>query len=83
MASLSANLVPDKPGGAQHANGQVAVAWAARADELAEWAWKYLVVRSDACGAYAPIERRGQEYTRKDGSKAKVPTNYTSKLPER
>jgi hypothetical protein len=52
-------------------------AWAARADELAAWAWR-LVNRTDVWGAYSAPDRRGVEYTRADGTKAKVPTSYTA-----
>ena len=55
------------------------IAWAARADELAAWAWERLVVRRDCWGAYTPPDRRGQTYTRKDGKPDKVPTSYTAK----
>ncbi|HEX5269701.1 MAG TPA: hypothetical protein VFW33_04395 [Gemmataceae bacterium] len=54
-------------------------AWAARADELAVWAEARLVVRRDAYGAYTPPERRGQSYTRRDGTTGTVPQSYTAK----
>src|SRR5579871_3518927 len=54
-------------------------AWTSRAPELANWAWARCVNRTDAWGAYTPVERRGQVYTRRDQTQAKVPTNYTAK----
>jgi hypothetical protein len=51
----------------------------ARAAELAQWAWANLVNRADAWGAYTPRERRGQEYTKKDGTRAKVSISNTAK----
>ena len=57
----------------------IIAAWSDRADELAVWANARLVVRSDCYGAYAPIERRGKTYTRRDGSSAKVPKSFTAK----
>jgi hypothetical protein len=54
-------------------------AWADRAGDLAAWAMARLVVRTDTWGAYTPPERRGQEYTRRDGSRDKVPSSYTAK----
>jgi hypothetical protein len=56
-----------------------AAAWAARADELARWAWDRLVVRHDCWGAYTAPEQRGRPYTRKDGTPARVPQSYTAK----
>ena len=57
-----------------------AKAWARRAAELAAWTWSRCLNRVDAWGAYTPIERRGQSYTRRgDNTQAKVPTNYTAK----
>jgi hypothetical protein len=43
------------------------VAWAARAPELARWAWARLVNRADVWGGYVPEADRGKEYTRADG----------------
>jgi hypothetical protein len=60
-------------GGGKH---DPATAWCERAGALARLVWDCLVNRVDA---YTPPRRRGQEYTRPDGSKAKVPTSFTRK----
>jgi hypothetical protein len=54
-------------------------AWDARAEALTEWARARFAVRLDAYGAYTPPERRGQTYTRQDGTTGKVPQSYTAK----
>ena len=51
---------------------QGAAAWAARAGELADWAWHRLVNRTDAWGAYRPVEESGREYPRPDGTRGKL-----------
>jgi putative DNA primase/helicase len=73
MKNISENPVPDKPG------DPIVAAWSDRAPELAEWAIARFVVRSDCFGAYSPVERRGQTYTRRDGTIAKVPKSFTAK----
>jgi len=50
-------------------------AWRRRAPDLADWAYRRLVNRTDAYGAYTPIERRGQPG--RDGRP--VPSTYTAK----
>jgi hypothetical protein len=54
-----------------------AEAWRERAPELAQWTRQHLLCRSDCWGAYTPLDRRGKTYTRKDGTIAKVPVNFT------
>ncbi len=65
----------------QIVNGRTvpATAWYDRAPDLAAWTEERLVVRRDAYGAYTPPERRGQTYTRRDGTTATVPQSYTAK----
>ena len=46
-----------------------ASAWAARADELAAWAWGQ-VNRSDVWGGYHSFADRGKRYTKADGTPA-------------
>src|SRR3954462_7097618 len=43
--------------------GEVASCWRARAPELAEWAWLYLVVRTDVWGAYGAPGAKLKTYT--------------------
>ena len=57
----------------------IIAAWSDRAPELAAWAKARFVVRSDCFGSYSPVERRGQTYTRRDGTIAKVPKSFTAK----
>jgi hypothetical protein len=54
------------------------MAWAARSAELTEWAWPRLVNRVDVWGAYTALDRRGKEYTAKDGEIKTVPKNWTA-----
>src|SRR5262245_6108046 len=54
-------------------------AWAGHASELARWAWERLVNRTDARGGYRPLRERGREYTRRDGTKARLGKSTTRK----
>src|SRR5262249_43546903 len=54
-------------------------AWAARAEELARWAWRRLVNRTDAWGGYRPPEEWGREYHRRDGTTGKLGQTTTRK----
>jgi putative DNA primase/helicase len=44
-----------------------AAPWRLRADELAAWAWRHLVVRTDVWGGYLPLNRR-EKRQRADGT---------------
>jgi hypothetical protein len=57
----------------------VAAAWARGAAELAEWAYKRLVNRTDAWGGYRPLEEVGKEYRRADGTTGKFGAQTTRK----
>jgi hypothetical protein len=54
-------------------------AWAARAAELADWAWHRLVNRTDAWGGYRPPEEVGREYVGRDGKAHKLGAQTTRK----
>jgi hypothetical protein len=56
-------------------------AWAARAGELAEWAWARLVNRVDAWGAYRPLAERGKTYTGRNGTAGTLGNSWTAPLP--
>lgn len=45
----------------------VAQEWASRATELARWAFKRLVNRTDVCGGYNALSDRGREYQNRSG----------------
>jgi hypothetical protein len=72
---------PQPPSGAsvRRDASAVASAWAARADELARWAFARLVVRSDAWGGYRPPEEWGKEYLKPDGTIGKLGQTTTRK----
>jgi hypothetical protein len=54
-------------------------AWQEHAEALSRWAWDRFVIRTHAWGAYTPPGRRGQPYTRRDGTTDTVPASYTAK----
>jgi hypothetical protein len=57
-----------------------ATAWHDRDKQLADWALARLTNRVDVWGAHAPLHRRGQTYTRRDGSTGTVPDRWTAPL---
>jgi hypothetical protein len=61
----------------------VAAAWWARSADLVSWAWARLVNRADVWGGYRPLAEAGLEYTRRDGSKAKLGAQTTRPAPSR
>jgi hypothetical protein len=67
----------DSPG--ENGNADIASAWAARATELADWAWTHLVNRTHCWGGYRPREEWDREYTRPDGTKGKLGPQTTRK----
>jgi hypothetical protein len=52
-------------------------AWGRRAPALADWVLARLVVRTDVWGGYVRVEDRGKEFTRRDGTKGKLPKSLT------
>jgi hypothetical protein len=56
-------------------------AWRVHADALAVWAQRLLVNRTDVWGGYNPLELRGQEYTRRDGTTGKYGNSTTRPAP--
>jgi hypothetical protein len=57
--------------------GTPADAWARYAPELADFAWRRLVNRSDVWGSYNPVEDRDRIVTRPDGSQTKLGASCT------
>jgi hypothetical protein len=68
--------------GRANPSDNVANAWAKRADELAEHALQQFVNRRDAWGAYSPLERRGRDYVKADGTTGKTPASHTAPRKE-
>ncbi len=52
-------------------------AWAARAPELAQWAWDRMVIRTDVWGGYNPLADRGRKYLGRDGKECVVGKTQT------
>src|SRR5258708_3185998 len=69
---MGEHIAPDKGWPPQDA----ARAWAARADELALWAWRF-VNRADVWGGYVAEADRGKEYVRADGRTEKLGKTLT------
>jgi hypothetical protein len=55
-----------------------AAAWAARAEELAEWVLRRLANRVDVWGAYNPLHLRDQKYKARDGTERAFGKTYTA-----
>jgi hypothetical protein len=51
--------------------------WRSRAEELTEWTERHLVNRRDVWGGYTPLDRRGEQYTKSDGTLGTVPNTLT------
>src|SRR5262245_59144892 len=60
---------PARNGTGPHGQHDSREAWAARAGDLASWAWAWLAHRRDTYGGYRPLAERGKEFTRRDGSR--------------
>jgi hypothetical protein len=71
MNSTNTGPLPD-------ATTAIANAWAARAEELTNWALVRLANRIDAWGAYRPVAERGQEYVAFDGTRKKLGNSFTA-----
>src|ERR1700721_910254 len=60
------------------ATARIVNAWEARSQELAAWAWRRLVNRTDVWGAYNPINLRDKTYKRHDNSEGTYGKSYTA-----
>jgi hypothetical protein len=67
----------DKLSGATGSDTTVAVAWYARAAELARWAFERYVIRDDIWGGYIALADRGKVRQRPDGSTYSLGTTCT------
>src|SRR5262245_24468203 len=52
-----------------------------RAEDLAAWAWAWFVNRTDVWGGYRPLEERGKQYRRRDGTVGKLGASTTRPAP--
>jgi hypothetical protein len=73
--NISSPLAADKSGGPF----STADCFRGRAGRLASWTWDRLVNRTDAWGAYRPLEDIGKTFVRKNGSLRKLGSQTTRK----
>jgi hypothetical protein len=71
-------MLYDPTGHISKSSSIIQSAWAARADELAAWAWERLVNRTDVWGAYTAPAERGRKYVNGDGMEKEVPASCTA-----
>lgn len=76
-------LSDNRPQVQVRASVSVSQVWADRSQELADFFWERAVNRTDVCGAYTAMHKRGRTFTDAGGRERGVPSSYTKHCDHR